>query len=248
MAARRGKSQARRNQGNGNPAWMWLAAGLVLGAVLVFGVPKLMSKGEGDGFFRPKPNPDAQPVPTASAEEDDAIVPEAVPAPKPAAGKPKPTYDFYTLLPANEVPLSDAELAETERAEAERQARAAQQATRASDAAQSATDATAQPTPATPTSEVAGTATAAAAKPDATRDDGTRYILQAGAFQASGDAEAVKAKIALLGLSARVESAQIADKTVFRVRMGPYGSASELADAKRRLSSGGLPAMAIKAH
>ena len=58
------------------------------------------------------------------------------------------------------------------------------------------------------------------------KDDGTRYLLQAGAFQASGDAEAVKAKIAMLGLSARVESAQIADKTVYRVRMGPYGSAS----------------------
>ena len=70
----------------------------------------------------------------------------------------------------------------------------------------------------------------------------------AGAFQASGDAEAVKAKIAMLGLSARGESAQIADKTVYRGRMGPYGSASELADAKRRLSGGGLPAMAIKAR
>ena len=45
----------------------------------------------------------------------------------------------------------------------------------------------------------------------------------------------MKAKIAMLGLSARVESAQIADKTVYRVRMGPYGSASELADAKQRL-------------
>ena len=88
------------------------------------------------------------------------------------------------------------------------------------------------------------------AKADAkpAQDDGAHYLLQAGAFQASGDAEAVKAKIALLGLTARVESAQIADKTVFRVRMGPYGSASELADAKRRLGSGGLPAMAIKAR
>jgi cell division protein FtsN len=75
----------------------------------------------------------------------------------------------------------------------------------------------------------------------------TPYILQAGAFGASGDAEAVKAKIALLGLSARVESARINDKTVYRVRMGPYGSASELAEAKRKLGNGGLPALAIKA-
>ena len=52
----------------------------------------------------------------------------------------------------------------------------------------------------------------------------------------------------MLGLNARVEAAQIGGKTVYRVRMGPYGSASELAEAKQKLSSGGLPAMAIKAQ
>mgnify|MGYP003299175964 CR=1 FL=1 len=72
------------------------------------------------------------------------------------------------------------------------------------------------------------------------------YLLQAGAFGASGDAEATKAKVAMLGLSARVESAAINGKTVYRVRMGPYGTASELAEAKRKLANGGLPAMAIK--
>ena len=239
MAARRGKSQARRNQGNGNPAWIWLGAGLLLGVVLIVGVPKLLPKGDGDGFFRPKPNPDAQPVATSSAEDDDAIVPEDAPSPAAKGGKPKPTtYDFYTLLPSNEVALSDAELAETERAEAERQRIAQQQAEPATQAAVSATTAPA---------DAAEALAAVATKPEAT-DDGARYLLQAGAFQASGDAEAVKAKIAMLGLSARVESATIADKTVFRVRMGPYGSASELADAKRRLGSGGLPALAIKSH
>jgi cell division protein FtsN len=43
-----------------------------------------------------------------------------------------------------------------------------------------------------------------------------------------------------------VESAQINGKTVYRVRMGPYGTASELAAAKGKLADGGLPAMAIK--
>ena len=100
---------------------------------------------------------------------------------------------------------------------------------------------------ATPNTQAPATTAASVTKPEP-KDDNTRYLLQAGAFQASGDAEAVKAKIAMLGLSARVESAQIADKTVYRVRMGPYGSASELADAKKRLSGGGLPAMAIKAR
>ena len=248
MAARRGKSQARRNGGNSNPPWMWLGIGLVLGVVLIVGVPKLMHGNADDGFFRPKPNPDARPVANASAEDDVAIVPEDAHPAAAQTAKPKPTtYDFYTLLPSNEVALSDAELAETERAEAAR-AKAADDATTPPDTARPADVATpvavnAQQ-PAT-TAAVPAAATAAATKP---KDDGAHYLLQAGAFQASGDAEAVKAKIALLGLSARVESAQIADKTVFRVRMGPYGSASELADAKRRLGSGGLPALAIKAR
>jgi cell division protein FtsN len=36
-------------------------------------------------------------------------------------------------------------------------------------------------------------------------------------------------------------------KTFYRVRMGPYATASELAEAKRKLAGGGLTAMAIKA-
>lgn len=78
--------------------------------------------------------------------------------------------------------------------------------------------------------------------------ENVRYILQAGAFGASGDAEATKAKLAMMGLAARVESAQINGNTVYRVRMGPYGTASELAEAKAKLNGSGLQAMAIKAQ
>ena len=52
----------------------------------------------------------------------------------------------------------------------------------------------------------------------------------------------------MLGLNARVESAQIGGKTMYRVRMGPYGSATELADAKAKLATGGLPAVAVKVN
>src|SRR3546814_13918044 len=69
------------------------------------------------------------------------------------------------------------------------------------------------------------------------QDNQARYILQAGAFGASGDAEAVKARIALLGLNARVESAVIKGKTVYRVRLGHYRTATELASAKAKLRS-----------
>ena len=62
MAARRGKSQARRNSGNGTPGWVWLVAGAAIAAVVVLAAPNLFKK-EGDGFLRvgPQPNPDAQP-------------------------------------------------------------------------------------------------------------------------------------------------------------------------------------------
>ncbi len=76
----------------------------------------------------------------------------------------------------------------------------------------------------------------------------TPYILQAGAFGDAGQAETVKAKIAMLGLNARVESADVGGKTVYRVRMGPYASAGELAGAKSKLSGGGVAAVAVKAR
>ena len=99
-------------------------------------------------------------------------------------------------------------------------------------------------TPAQPTTSAP--ATAASATPAAAGD--ARYILQAGSFSASGDAEALKARIALLGLTARVESGEAAGRTVYRVRMGPYGTATDLAEAKQKLGNGGLPALAIKAQ
>ncbi|MEO6264389.1 MAG: SPOR domain-containing protein [Luteimonas sp.] len=242
MAARRGKSQARRNSGDtgGLPGWAWMVLGIALTIAVVLAAPKFLKSEGSDGFFRPRPNPDAQPAAASGSEDDDAIAPDdgdnAVAAGK-TPDKPKETqYDFYTLLPGEEVAMSDAELAASARAEAARQAQSARQQQTASPVAAT----TAPPVPASTATNTTVASTAPAAV-DA------HYILQAGAFGASGDAEAVKARIALLGLSARVESAQINGKTVYRVRMGPYGTASELAEAKRKLGNGGLPALAIKA-
>ena len=234
MAARRGRSQARRNQGPGIPGWAWLIAGLLLGIGVILMAPGLLKSDNGDGFFRPRPDPDAQPAPSSSADED-AVVPEATATDAGEGEDAGPQYDFYTLLPGDEVALSDAQLAASARAEAEAARQAREQAHAAAAQASDSDDDDAADLAEPPASPVPSAA-----------DTGIRYILQAGAFGASGDAEAVKARIALLGLSARVESAQIRGKTVYRVRMGPYGSASELAEAKRKLAAGGLPALAIQ--
>lgn len=256
MAARRGKTQARRNGSGGLPGWAWLVIGILVTLLVVLAAPRLLKgSADGDGFLRigPKPNPDA--LPAAVDESGDAIAPDIATDAPANTDKPKPTqYDFYTLLPGEEVAVSDAELAASAQAEAEAEALA--RAAQAANQAAGTTDAAALPQPIAETPAAGGNPAASVANPADTTAAATaaapakdaRYILQAGAFGASGDAEAVKAKIALLGLNARVESAQIGGKTVYRVRMGPYGSASELAEAKSKLAGGGLPAMAVKTN
>ena len=257
MAARRGKSQARRNGGNGLPGWAWMVLGIVLALAAVVLLPRYLKPDGNDGFFRPQPNPDARPAVSAI---DDSESPPPADAPRPrtpaaapaaTAGEP-PEYDFYTVLPEQEVAMTDAELAASAREEAERQRRTlAAQRQREADAAEPAAPTPASTPTATAPSTTAATAPAAATpRPAATAgaDASARYILQAGSFSASGDAETLKARIALLGLSARVESGDANGKTVYRVRMGPYGTATELAEAKQKLGNGGLPALAIKAN
>lgn len=237
MAARRGRSQARRNDGGGLPGWAWMILGIVIALAAVMFAPRLLKSDRADGFFRPQPNPSAQPAVSAVDEvepppvvrpaDTGTVRPGAEPAP---AG---PEYDFYTVLPEQEVAMTDAELAATARAEEERRAREdAAAAARDEDAAEPAT---AAPPPTT--------STTAAIEPGGD----TPYVLQAGAFGSASDAESLKARIALLGLSARVEPAEVRGQTVYRVRMGPYRTASELAEAKAKLTGGGLPAMAIRA-
>lgn len=293
MAARRGKTQARRNNDNGTPGWVWLVAGVAIAAVVFLAAPNLFKK-DGDGFLRvgPQPNPDAQPAPVADADVDAGVESNkpATPAGAKPEEKPATQYDFYTLLPGTEVQMSDAELAASAKAEEQRRAAAARATAAATPAppptdaqrAQAALEGRPLPAPVSeparqpaPISETAArpaqvasvtpAATATAPKPapaattpapaatvataaPAAATENVRYILQAGAFGASGDAESTKAKLAMMGLAARVESAQINGNTVYRVRMGPYGTASELAEAKAKLNGTGLQAMAIKAQ
>ncbi|WP_407070515.1 SPOR domain-containing protein [Pseudoluteimonas lycopersici] len=227
------------------PGWAWLVLGVLITLGVVLILPRYLKSGDGDGFFRPHPNPDAQPL-AESSDDDEGVVAQpaadAATKDKPDAASKDGDFDFYTLLPGNEVALSDAQLAAAEKAE---QARA-QQATPAQADTDAALPKPLPETPSTPDTNKPAQVASATPAPTSSGGNDTPYLLQAGAFGASGDAEAVKAKIALLGLNARVESAAIGGKTVYRVRMGPYGTASELATAKGKLADGGLPALAIK--
>src|SRR5690606_24845468 len=163
--------------------------------VVVLAAPRLLRSDGEDGFYRPRANPDATPAPATGPTDEDA----PLPAPVAPAASSDPDYDFYTLLPGQEVPMTDAELEASAQAEQERERREARQ--REQDAAQLAgADDAALPAPTADAGASTPAATASAAAP---ADTTARYLLQAGSFSASGDAEALKARIALLGLGAR---------------------------------------------
>jgi len=72
------------------------------------------------------------------------------------------------------------------------------------------------------------------------------YVLQAGAFRSVEEADRLKAKMALLGVIAHIESANINGTTWHRVRVGPYDNMSRLNDTNNRLKENGIAAMLLK--
>ncbi|MEW6165739.1 MAG: SPOR domain-containing protein [Pseudomonadota bacterium] len=96
---------------------------------------------------------------------------------------------------------------------------------------------------AAPSPAAAGTP---APPPPVTLDGGTLF-LQAGAFQKLADAENLKARLAMLGFEAAILEVEVPEKgTMHRVRIGPYGSAEQMNQARGQLSQNGIPATVVR--
>jgi len=73
------------------------------------------------------------------------------------------------------------------------------------------------------------------------------FFLQAGAFQNAQDADNLKARLALMGLEASIQTANLGEKgTWHRVRLGPYEDADALARVRSQLAGSGIEAAPIK--
>jgi len=73
------------------------------------------------------------------------------------------------------------------------------------------------------------------------------FFLQAGAFQSAPDADNLRARLALLGIEARIQTATLPDKGVWhRVRVGPYTSVEELGRTRETLKQNGVETTLIK--
>ncbi len=73
------------------------------------------------------------------------------------------------------------------------------------------------------------------------------YYLQVGSFRNSADADKLKARLALLGIIASVQSANLPEKGVwYRVRVGPFTQKSRVDSTHRMLRENGIDAQFIK--
>jgi len=67
------------------------------------------------------------------------------------------------------------------------------------------------------------------------KDGKDTYFLQAGAYRNSDEAEAMKARIILLGLPVTVQRAEVNGKPLNRVRVGPFNRLDDMNRARARL-------------
>ncbi len=72
------------------------------------------------------------------------------------------------------------------------------------------------------------------------------YMLQIGSFRRSSDADSQKAKLALLGVQARINTAQVNGVTYHRVVSGPYPNKQAAEQTRGKLSSNSLDSFATK--
>lgn len=95
------------------------------------------------------------------------------------------------------------------------------------------------PTTAT-TAPPKGTSTAAGGA------DPFTYFVQAGAFKSPEDAEAQRAKLALMGMAADVSEREQSGRTVYRVRLGPFAQKGMAEATRDQLDANGMEAALVR--
>ena len=75
---------------------------------------------------------------------------------------------------------------------------------------------------------------------------GFTYYLQAGAFRERQDAEATKARLALMGVAATIAERKSELGTLYRVRVGPFDDVEGMNRARVRLSDNGVDAAVVR--
>ena len=165
------------------PGWLTFMAGLAIGLFAAF-LLYLKQKSDSEHTVQ-APTSAASTTTARSTDTKDTTTPP-------------PRFDFYTILPEQEVIIPDQEIKETK-------------------SAKSKPETSKQRTPNNTAPPVTGTST-----PTVTTKKGN-YIVQVGAFKKAEEADRLRAALALLGIESSVQVVRIGDSDSFhRVRVGPF--------------------------
>ena len=72
------------------------------------------------------------------------------------------------------------------------------------------------------------------------------YFVQAGAFRTPEDAEAQRAKLAMMGWEAKVTEREQSGRTVYRVRVGPFGKRDDAEQIKDKFDGAGVESALVR--
>ncbi|MEM1081884.1 MAG: SPOR domain-containing protein [Pseudomonadota bacterium] len=78
-------------------------------------------------------------------------------------------------------------------------------------------------------------------------DANQQYVIQAGSFRTASDAESLKARLAMLGQVATVQTVTVNEVTWHRVRLGPF-NASQANQTRQQLLDGGFESMVLSGN
>lgn len=97
-----------------------------------------------------------------------------------------------------------------------------------------------------PLNTAAPPAQSAVPAPSAAGEDKWVYYLQAGAYRETADAEAVRAKLALLGFEASVSDRTTDSGVLHRVRVGPFSQVEAMNKVRGKLSENGVDVAVVR--
>lgn len=97
-----------------------------------------------------------------------------------------------------------------------------------------------------PLNTAAPPAQSAAPAPSAAGEEKWVYYLQAGAYRETSDAEAVRAKLALLGFEASVTDRTTDSGVLHRVRVGPFTQVEAMNKVRGKLSENGVDVAVVR--
>lgn len=91
-----------------------------------------------------------------------------------------------------------------------------------------------------------GVAAPAAAPTTAASSEAAIYFVQAGAFRAPEDAQAQRARLAMLGMAADITEREQSGRTVYRVRIGPFGQKTQAEATRVQLEANSVDAALVR--